>query len=136
MDTKAGKGATSDLATGSDEVAPRRRYYRDAQKRQIVEESMIAGASVAQVALRHGINANLLFTWRKQMQRDASATLLPVQVVDAPAPVKLPSSAMPAPVAPPAPSCIEIELASGHRVRVHGAADERTVRSIIEALSR
>mgnify|MGYP000459261631 CR=1 FL=1 len=31
---------------------------------------------------------------------------------------------------------IEIEFAGGHRVRVHGTADGRTVRSIIEALSR
>jgi hypothetical protein len=31
---------------------------------------------------------------------------------------------------------IEIDLAGGHRVRVHGSADDRTVRSVIEALSR
>lgn len=81
MDTKAGKSATSDLVTGSDHVAPRRHYYREAQKAQIVEESIIAGASVAQVALRNGINANLLFMWRKQMQRDTSdPATLPARV--------------------------------------------------------
>jgi transposase len=36
------------------------------RKRQIIAESFEPGASVADVARRHGVNANLLFTWRRQ----------------------------------------------------------------------
>lgn len=43
----------------------RRRYTADF-KREVVLESMAPGASIAQVALSHGINANLLHTWRWQ----------------------------------------------------------------------
>jgi transposase len=54
----------------------------------MVTESLKPGASVAMVARRYGVNANLLFTWRRQ---EAAATnggtervkLLPVTVAEA-----------------------------------------------------
>lgn len=42
----------------------RRSWSRDA-KRRIVDETFRPGASVADVARRHGLNANLVFNWRK-----------------------------------------------------------------------
>ena len=42
----------------------RRSWSRD-EKRRIVEETFRPGASVADVARRHGLNANLVFNWRK-----------------------------------------------------------------------
>lgn len=39
--------------------------HEDAFKRKVVELSLAPGASVAAIALEHGINANLLFGWRK-----------------------------------------------------------------------
>jgi transposase-like protein len=36
-----------------------------AEKRRIVEETLMAGASVARVARRHGVNANQVFGWRR-----------------------------------------------------------------------
>jgi transposase len=54
------------------------------EKRQIVEETLAEGASVALVARTHGVNANLLFTWRKLYQAgrlgSGGAKLLPVKV--------------------------------------------------------
>ena len=44
---------------------PRRRVHSEAFKRQVVELSLVPGVSVAAIALEHGINANLLFGWRK-----------------------------------------------------------------------
>ena len=44
----------------------RRSWTRD-EKRRIVEESLQEGASIAGVAQRHALNANLLFTWRRKM---------------------------------------------------------------------
>ena len=43
-----------------------RRSWADEEKRRIVEETLLPGASVAAVAQRHDINANLLFSWRRQ----------------------------------------------------------------------
>jgi transposase len=61
---------------GHDEAAEavkpvRRLIRRPAEmKRWIVEETFKPGASVAQVARRHGVNANQLFEWRKLYRED------------------------------------------------------------------
>ena len=48
----------------------RRRHFRSVeQKRQMVEETLEPGASVAIIAHRHGVNANQLFCWRRQYRR-------------------------------------------------------------------
>src|SRR4051794_4188904 len=45
-----------------------RRSWSADEKRRIVEESFRPGASVAGVARRHDLNANLLFTWPRQVR--------------------------------------------------------------------
>ncbi len=46
-----------------------KRQYRTAEeKRQIVEETLAPGVSVAVVARSQGVNANLVFHWRKLYQ--------------------------------------------------------------------
>jgi transposase len=44
----------------------RRRQWPAARKAVIVAESLVAGAKVSEVAARHGVNANMLSTWRGQ----------------------------------------------------------------------
>jgi transposase len=44
----------------------RRRRWPAASKAAIVAESLVAGAKVSEVAARHGVNANMLSTWRGQ----------------------------------------------------------------------
>jgi transposase-like protein len=46
--------------------ARRRRFWSSDEKRRMVAESLAKGASVSKVAQRYGVNANLLFTWRRQ----------------------------------------------------------------------
>jgi transposase len=41
------------------------RYRTQAERRQIVEETLSGGASVATVARAHGVNANQLLHWHK-----------------------------------------------------------------------
>jgi len=48
-------------------VGRRRRSWTGDEKRRIVEESLVTGASMAEVARRHDLNANQLFTWRRQL---------------------------------------------------------------------
>jgi transposase len=59
------------------------------ERRRIVEETLEAGASVARVALKYGVNANQVFQWRR-LYRDgklgasslSAMKLLPVSVVE------------------------------------------------------
>ena len=51
----------------------RRRVRSEDEKRRIVGETFEPGASVSAVARRHGLNTNLLFTWRREMGRGVSA---------------------------------------------------------------
>jgi transposase len=44
----------------------RRRRWTPAEKARLVEESLAAGASVAEVARRHDVHPNLLHAWRRQ----------------------------------------------------------------------
>ena len=44
----------------------RRRAWTTDEKRRIVDESLEDDASLAEVARRHDLNANQLFTWRRQ----------------------------------------------------------------------
>jgi transposase len=44
----------------------RRRRWTQAEKARIVEESLAAGAKIAEVARRHDVHANLLHGWRRQ----------------------------------------------------------------------
>ena len=49
--------------------------YDPAAKRELIEAALRPGVSVAGLALRHGINANLLRTWMRQyQQRETGAT--------------------------------------------------------------
>jgi transposase len=50
-------------------AARQRRFWSSGEKRRLVAESFTPGASVPKVAQRYGVNANLLFTWRRQQGR-------------------------------------------------------------------
>src|SRR4029077_15755253 len=49
-----------------------RRSWSDDEKRRIVAETLCPGASVADTARRHGVNANLLFNWRRTARATSS----------------------------------------------------------------
>ncbi len=54
------------------EKTDRRRQYSAALKAQVVAECDAPGASVAKVAMSHGINANVVHRWR-QLVRDGKS---------------------------------------------------------------
>ena len=87
----------------SDKVLVRRRYSEDL-KAEVMAECDAPGASVAKVAMAHGINANIVHGWRKQA-REAGAVTVTEQF-------------MPVAVAPVVPRAaderaIEVELRRG-----------------------
>src|SRR5215217_6814462 len=50
-----------------------RRSWSDDEKQRIIAEALLPGASVAEIARRHGLNANLLFNWRRSARAGCSA---------------------------------------------------------------
>lgn len=51
----------------------RRRTYSEAFKAQVLAECEAPGASVAKVALGHGINTNVVHRWRQLLREDKSS---------------------------------------------------------------
>ena len=86
---------------------PRRRHGSELKQR-VLTECDAAGASVAQVAMAHGLNANLVHKWRRTTQR-AAVVAAPIGQRDAF--IALPM-APPIATSPPAPD-IRIELRRG-----------------------
>src|SRR5271170_4856094 len=77
-------------------VAGQRQRRSIAEKRRIVEETLVEGASVARVARAHGVNANQVFGWRRLYlagrlgDRKPGMKLLPVRVSESvPAPLPM-----------------------------------------------
>jgi transposase len=121
------------------QAKPRRRRYAVTFKRELVERSLQPGTSVSGIALDNGINANVLFRWRRELraasgvQQDhgaARAALLPVQLIAAAAPTQRATMAARSPL--PA-GVIEIDIGAA-RVRLHGVVDEANVRCVLQAL--
>jgi transposase len=73
-----------------------RRSWSDEDKRRIVEEAIAPGASVANIARRYGVNANLLFNWRKAARASSSAATAAVSASAEPAAAEAQSGATPA----------------------------------------
>ncbi|MGN2392267.1 IS66-like element accessory protein TnpA [Pelomicrobium sp. G1] len=100
------------------------------EKRKIVELCLRPGASVAGVALAHGVNANLVRKWIAKYRAgewgELGATLLPVAVRREPQAPRLPAEAHPK-------GYIEIELA-GARLRVVGRVETEALRAVLGAL--
>jgi transposase len=76
------------MDTYTQPVTSKRQYRSVEEKRRIVEEALAEGASVALVARAHGVNANLVFNWRKlyragRLGSSSGAKLLPVRVAAA-----------------------------------------------------
>ena len=64
---------THTMANDTIAQRPKRHYYSPELKGQIVAECQVSGASVAGVALAHGINANIVHRW----MREQADSLLP-----------------------------------------------------------
>jgi transposase len=135
-----GKGQTS-IAVVTLKDGRTRRFRSKQERRQIVEETLKAGASVALVARAHDLNANQLFKWRKQYREGRldvaptriTSTLLPVKISDA-VPMARPTAGRRRPKTR-RQGIIDIDL--GHaRVRIEGAADAECVRAALEGLMR
>jgi transposase len=57
---------STDKDEDSAQLRRKRRSWTTDEKRRIVDESLGDGTSITEVARRHDLNANQLFTWRRQ----------------------------------------------------------------------
>ena len=119
-----------------------RRLHDRAFKDELIAQSLVLGASVAGIAMKAGINANLLFKWRREHVRAmavsaaTAATLLPVCVIPetgSPSTVQPPVRVGPAINRSSPPGVIEVEIA-GAQLRLRGAVDETALSSVLRAL--
>jgi transposase len=117
-------------------VVPRR--FRSVEdKLQIIAEARATG-SVAAVARKHGVNANLVFAWMRldeqgllqARSRRSEPRLLAVSVAPDPPPAPEPSP-------PPAEhGHVEIALSDGISVRIFGAVPSERIEQVLRLLRR
>jgi transposase len=100
----------------------RRRRWSAEQKRSIVAEAFVAGASVCEVARRMDVVPSLIYRWRQEL-RTAAAEF--AEVVVAPAPDERTAACRPA---------MEIELGRDIRVRIAATAPKELASAIVKVL--
>ena len=104
-----------------------RRSYSRAFKLQVLAETREPFVSVAEVARRHGMNANVIFNWLRDPRfggDKAVTSFLPVKI--GPAPVAVTAQ----PISGPGDEVI-VELAAGARIR---CKDEPSLVMVLRAL--
>lgn len=119
-------------------VIPTKCRHSAAFKRKILELAEQPGASVAAVALEHGVNANLVFKWRKaKLDRKRSPLAMHQPVL---LPVSFDPQESPLTVPTPEPErvarkegVIEVEI-GGARLLLRGNVDPVNVRGVLLAL--
>src|SRR4051812_19075015 len=109
----------------------RRSWARD-EKRRIVEESLQEGASIAEVARRHELNANLLFTWRRKMGVERSVRPEPMPIL----PVTIARGVAAEGHCPAAVGRMEIVLSEGDRIIIWADVETAALTRVLKALSR
>ena len=124
------------------EVGRRGRRRRSvSEKLQIVQLTMEPGASVAEIARAHGVNANQVFKWRRLFERGQlsdgvarSTALLPI-TVRADSEVKLETTDATADVQASS-GAIHIELSGRANISVECGADSALLRCVLESLRK
>ena len=95
----------------------KKRRWPVEEKRSICFQTTAQGVSVAQVARRYAMNANLIFKWLKDERYAPDAGAVPEESEPVFLPVEVEVATNPVPVLATAPAGrIEIELSCGHRI--------------------
>ena len=120
-------------------IEPKKRRRRSKRERRlVVEETFVPGASVAVIARSHGVNANQVFHWRKLYREglldvQPSATqFLPAKIIDSSQVDERRTETQPY---REYAGAIAIEVGDA-RVRITGSADPICIRAVLEQLRR
>src|SRR5262245_45438789 len=93
------------------ESVRRRRRWSKAEKERIVAAAMEPGAVASAVAREAGIQASQLFRWRQQLRGGVAARFASLTL-------EVPPDAEPVTALPVSPGVIEVEFATGVRLRI------------------
>jgi transposase len=116
-----------------------KRLWTVEEKRSICQQTTAPGVSVAHVARRYALNANVIFKWLRDPRfapgPDAASAegpcFLPVEIVEPPVFDGAPSPSD----ARELGGTIEIDVAGGHRMRISGHYDPEALARLIRGLS-
>ncbi|WP_407474976.1 IS66-like element accessory protein TnpA [Sulfitobacter sp. PM12] len=116
--------------------AERRRFWHDDDKLEIVMSVGVDGASVTQVAQRHGIRRQQIYAWRHDLKKkglwspDGGALFYPM---DIPFQVAVPAPQLPVPKVPP-PSAVELRFRGGRSLHFESTLDPVALAALIRAV--
>ena len=129
--------STIDSGHHGDGVARRtKRLWTDEEKRSICFQTTAPGVSVAQVARRYAVNANLIFKWLRDPRFAPDPAAVPSHAVEPRfLPVEIVAEAKSPVAMSAAENHIEIDLAGGHRMRISGGFDPEALARLIRGLS-
>lgn len=122
----------------------KKRFWSDEEKRSICAQTRAPGVSIAQVARRYSMNANLIHKWLRDPRFAPEeeigsaldydeATFLPVEIEELP-------TALSQQIAPPVIDAalsakrVDITLSDGRRILVEGTTALSAVLSLVEGL--
>jgi transposase len=112
----------------------RRRRWSEDEKLKIVLESLQAPRQVAATARRYGVSRSLLLRWRRLFRPEPKDAPIP-QMGFVRATVVREAKTMPGPVGSAGGGAIEIEFATGARMRITGSVDAATLKAAVAALA-
>lgn len=126
----------------------KKRRWSDDEKRSICEQTLTPGISVAQVARRYSMNANLIFTWLRDARfaPDQNTIVAPGGASDF-LPIEIEGSAWSSgipdgPISPRPPETgavisaqrVDITLSDGRRILVEGSTALSAVVGLVQGL--
>jgi transposase len=125
------------IGTSIAQTGPKKRWRSLEERRQIVEEALAPGVSVSAVARARGVNANLLFHWRKLYRagllsapaEQGEVRLLPVRVQRE----RRHKRTRQAELAAEKEGMLEVTLAKA-QVRIAGKVDPEVLRVVLRCL--
>ncbi|MEP3636042.1 MAG: transposase [Paracoccaceae bacterium] len=120
----------------------KKRFWSDEEKRSICTQTSVSGVSVAQVARRYAMNANLIHNWLKDPRfapepdinavEDTATGFLPVEIKGA---VAVPFvDETPQLTAAVSAERVDITLSDGRRILVEGPTALSGVLALVEGL--
>ena len=126
-----------------DGLERRRRWSQD-DKARIVEETLVPGAKVTDVARRNGVAASVVFTWRRQARtvEKVGPCFTPVQITAAVEPSAEDAKPLSKddrrlrPVPAARNGLIEIDLGNRRRVLVDAQVDAAALARVLDVLER
>ena len=117
----------------------KKRFWSEDEKRSICAQTLVPGVSIAQVARRYSMNANLIHTWLKDPRfvpepeiEAANTGFIPVEIEEA---VAVPSVAdAREPASGVSVQRVDITLSDGRRILVEGPTALSGVLALVEGL--